>query len=241
MVDPHHVLVHPQAGHDLITVHVGPLGGDEEVDPALPVWNRQAGLGAERGLVLHPHLVVALHDHGPGRILGASPASGPVEHGVPAVGLLRVGERLQHLVLDLDGLHGPAGGLGVVSGDQRHRLAPVLDQLHGEDRLVRGLQAEGIETRDVVADEDGVDAGHGHGRADVEPGDARLRMGTPEGGAEEHAVHVEIARVEVGAVHLRDPIGSGGRLADAIPDGAGPHPGGHRPPTSASRPRRMAP
>ena len=156
VVDAHRVLVHPQAGHDLVAVYVGPLGGDVEVDTALAVGNRQAGLGAERGLVLHTHLIVALHDHGAGHVLGASPAYGPVEHGVPAVGLLRVGERLQHLVLDLDGLHRQARGLRVIGGNQRHRLAPVLDQIRGEDGLVSGLQTEGIAARDIVADEDGV-------------------------------------------------------------------------------------
>jgi hypothetical protein len=39
---------------DLLAVDVQPLGGDVEVDAALVVRHREARLGPEEGLVLHP-------------------------------------------------------------------------------------------------------------------------------------------------------------------------------------------
>ena len=79
--DARHVkanLVGPQAegGDHLFVVDVQPLGGDVEVDPADSVGNRQARLGTELSLVLHPDLVVALDHH---LAVGLLVAAGDVE------------------------------------------------------------------------------------------------------------------------------------------------------------------
>ena len=47
---------------DLVLVDVQPLRGDVEVDAALAVGHREAGLRAEERLVLHADLVLAGHD-----------------------------------------------------------------------------------------------------------------------------------------------------------------------------------
>src|SRR5262245_10370603 len=49
-----------QARRHLLAVGMEPLRGDEQVDPAVVGRYRQARLGTERGLILHPGLVVAL-------------------------------------------------------------------------------------------------------------------------------------------------------------------------------------
>ncbi len=57
-VDPHLLRLEREAGSDLVAVDVEPLRRDVDVHPALAVRNRDAGLGAEEGLVLLPQLVV---------------------------------------------------------------------------------------------------------------------------------------------------------------------------------------
>jgi hypothetical protein len=52
----------------------------------------------------------------------------------------RVGDRLEHLVVDDDPLHGPPRGLRVVGGDDRDRLALVADLVDGQHRLVGGAR-----------------------------------------------------------------------------------------------------
>jgi hypothetical protein len=54
------VLRDVEAGRDLLTVHVEPLGGHVQVDPAVLGRNGQPGFRPQRGLVLHPGLVIAL-------------------------------------------------------------------------------------------------------------------------------------------------------------------------------------
>src|ERR671910_318870 len=62
-VQPHLVVRQAQARGDLVAVLVQPLGRDPQVDTALAVGNGEPRLGAEEGLVLHPHLVGALDHH----------------------------------------------------------------------------------------------------------------------------------------------------------------------------------
>ena len=59
-VDSHHLLREAEAGGDLLAVDVQPLRGDVDVDPALAVRDREAGLRAEEGLILAAELVDAL-------------------------------------------------------------------------------------------------------------------------------------------------------------------------------------
>ena len=105
---PHHVFRHAQAGRDLRLVHVQPLGGHVQLDPAVLGGHRQAGLGPEKRLVLHADLVAAA-DHDVGLRLRVSPPDPHVPDQVPArvhrlrAGLqrgFRVGDRGQHVVVD---------------------------------------------------------------------------------------------------------------------------------------------
>ena len=51
-----------EAQSELVAVGVQPLRGDVEIDAALAVGDREARLGAEEGLVLHPDLVLTGDD-----------------------------------------------------------------------------------------------------------------------------------------------------------------------------------
>lgn len=62
------VLGQAEDGGDLAEVGVQPLRGDVQIDTAVLGGDRQAGLGAEEGLVLHAEDVLAADDHiGAGR------------------------------------------------------------------------------------------------------------------------------------------------------------------------------
>ena len=54
--------------------------------------------------------------------------------------VLGVGERLELLVVDLDPVGGAARGLGMVGGDDRHRLALVADLVERQHGLVVVLE-----------------------------------------------------------------------------------------------------
>ena len=144
MRQPHLLVREAEALGDLVAVDVQPLGGDVEVDAALAVGDREAGLGAEEGLVLHPDLVLAGDDDLGGGV-GVAVVDLQVAQDVAAqvqlrrAGVHRLlggGDRVEHVVLDLDRLDGAAGGLGVVGGDDGDRLALVADGLPGEHGLV---------------------------------------------------------------------------------------------------------
>ena len=57
-VDPHLLRPQPEARRDLVAVDVEPLRRDVDVDSALAVRNRDAGLRAEKRLILLADLVV---------------------------------------------------------------------------------------------------------------------------------------------------------------------------------------
>ena len=65
------LLVDSQARRDLLPVDVQPLGGDEQLHAAVVVGQGHARLGAHEGLILHAHLVGALHHHLAGCVLVA--------------------------------------------------------------------------------------------------------------------------------------------------------------------------
>ncbi len=123
----HLVRGHVQAGRDLRLVHVQPLGGHVQVDPAVLGGHRQAGLGAEERLVLHADLVTA-GDHEAGRRLRVSPPDPHVPDQVAArVHRIRswpqrgfgVGDRGQHLVVDRDRGGRAAGRLRMIGRDDQ--------------------------------------------------------------------------------------------------------------------------
>src|SRR5690606_11270998 len=102
----------------------------------------EAGLRGDRGGVRAADAVEALDDEVAGRV-GVAVAQRDVPDqvavGVQRLGLerlLRVGDRVEDLVLDDDGGGGHPRGVGVVGGDGGDGLAVVADHLGGEDRAV---------------------------------------------------------------------------------------------------------
>ena len=72
-VQPRQLGRQAQAGGDLALVHVQPLGGDVEVDPAVLGRHGEGRLRPQEGLVLHPDLVLGPH-HDLGRGVGIAVA-----------------------------------------------------------------------------------------------------------------------------------------------------------------------
>ena len=89
---PYLLLGKPEARRDLVAVHVQPLGGDEQVHPAVLGRHRQAGLGAEEGLVLHADLVLPGDDHR-GLEVGADPHRLVAQHVAVVVDLRAEGSK----------------------------------------------------------------------------------------------------------------------------------------------------
>ena len=212
---------------NLALVGVQPLGGDEQLHPAVAAGQRQARLGSHEGLVLHAHLVVALHDHVGGGIGVAVADPHMAEHvavGVDGRGVGRgggIGDGGQRLVVHDDGLGGQAGRLGMVGGHQRHRLAAVAHDVGGEHRLVGVLEAVGALAGDVVGCEDGPHAGDGQGGGDVDGADPGVGVRRAQRPAPQHAVGPQVGGELERSGGFRDAVGAGHALADA-PRGAGP-------------------
>jgi hypothetical protein len=243
---PHLLGRQGEGGADLLLVHVQPLGGDVQLHAAVLGRHGEAGLRAEERLVLHPHLVLAHHDDVRGRRrvtgadlevphqvplrvqVGALPAQlgdlgGGVVHLVPGrvpQRGARVGDRLQHVVVDVDAGGGQPGGLRVVGGDQRHRFALVADDVEGQHRLVGQLEPVDLLARHVVGGEHGGDAGGGQRRAGVDRADPGVGVRAAQGDPPEHVLHPEVAAVGELATDLQDAVGPLGVVAD--PAAAGP-------------------
>ena len=81
--EPHLLGRQAEARGDLVAVDVQPLRGDVEVDAAVAVGHREAGLGPEERLVLHADLVLA-GDDDVGRRLGVAVADAHVAQHVAA-------------------------------------------------------------------------------------------------------------------------------------------------------------
>ena len=235
-----------EAGGELVAVDVQPLGGDVQVDPALAVGHGQAGLGAEEGLVLHADLVLA-GDHDGGGCLLVAVADADVAQDV-AVGVERgsavghgglgVDQRVELLVVDRDQGGGPAGGLGVVGGDQGDGLALVADVLPGQDRLVGDLQAVGLAAGHVLVGEDGQDPGHGQGLGRLDRADPGPRVGAADGRAPQHPLGPQVRGVGELSLHLERPVGPARALADPAGDR---HGRGERLPRGRHRCRHVEP
>ena len=222
--DAHLLRRQVEAGRGLVAVDVQPLRGDEEVDAAVLGRHREAGLGAEEGLVLHPDLVLAAdHDLGGGlRVAVLDPhVAQQVAGRVQRVGverLLGVGDRLEHLVVDLDLGGRVAGGLGMVGGHDRHRLALVADLVEGQHRLVGDLEPVDLAAGHVLVREDGEHAADGQRRRDVDLADPRARVRAAQRGAPQHPVGPQVGRVREVALDLGDPVGAAQALADPAAD-----------------------
>ena len=230
--EPHLLRRQVERGGELVAVHVQPLGGDEQVHAAVLGRHREPGLGPEEGLVLHADLVLAGHDDVPGGVRVAvadrhvaqqvarrvQRRAGRVERA------LGIGQRLEHLVVDLDPLRRRARGLGVVGGHDRDGLALVADVLPREHGLVGDLQPVGLAAGHVLVGEHGLHAGHAQRGADLDRADLGPRMRRAQRRAPQHPVRPRIGRVGELALDLRDPVGAADALADA---GAGLGDGAH--------------
>ncbi len=227
----HQVLGQPQTCGDLTPVDVQPLRRDEQVDASVGGRHGQSALGAERRLVLHARLVVAvdpevrLHGgdvavgdvHVPQHVAEGMQAAGPwVERG------FHVDERLDRLVVDLDQGQGVPCLLDGLGRDERHRLALVAHLACGEHRLVGDLEPVGGPARDVACGEDGVDSRRGPRGRHVEPADVRRRVRGAQRQPVEQLGRREVAAVEVGAARLRGAVDPARTLAHAavLEDGA---------------------
>ena len=122
---------------------------------------------------------------------------------------LGVGERLEHLVVDLDLPGRRARGLGVVGGDERDRLALVADVLPGEHGLVLDLQAVGLAAGDVLVGEHRVHARDAQRGADLDAADPRARVRAAQRRAPQHAVGPHVGGVGELALDLGDAVGRG--------------------------------
>ena len=124
-VAPDRLIGQVEASDDLSVIDVNPLRGDVEVEATEAVGNGQAGLGAERGLVLGRRLIETFDHNGAGGIRVSSPYL-HLAKGVPAgCGHLRIGHRRQRLPFDDDGLHGTTCRLRVVGGDHGNGFTPI--------------------------------------------------------------------------------------------------------------------
>ena len=150
-----------KAGRDLLPVLVDLLAGNVEVDPAVFCRQRDARLGPQEGLVLGTRLVVAAnYEVGLGeRPVDVAVADDDVAHDI-ARGMhqsplaceryLRVADRVQNLIGDLDGLYRPARLFGLVGGDDGDGLAVVSHLVDGKHGLVCDTNAVGLATGDVL-------------------------------------------------------------------------------------------
>ena len=127
----------------------------------------------------------------------------------------RVGDRVEHLVLDHDRVGRAAGGLRVVGGDDRDGLAGVAHLVDREHRLVGELEAVGLAAGHVVVREHGGDAGDRQRRPDVDAADPRARVRAAQRGAPQHAVRPQVGRVRELAGDLGDAVRAPRAVADA--------------------------
>ena len=159
--------------------------------PSLASGTASPDSGPEERLVLHADLVGALDDHVAGRVRIAVPDAEVAEHvavGVDRRGAvdrrLGVDQRLEHLVVDLDGRAGaPAASLGVVGGHGGDRLAVEAHHVVGEHRLVGVLEAVGRVPGHVVRR-----SGRRAPRAWPVPGRCRSRRSARRGTGERRVV-----------------------------------------------------
>jgi hypothetical protein len=213
-VDPHLLGVETEARCDLVAIDVKPLGRHVDVDSALAVGDRDAGLGTEERLILLADLVDAL-DSDVRLGVGIAAADDeraddvrprvvaiPVPHG-RTVGMerlhlrrsFRIDDRLERLVLDAHRGGRATGLLGLLGRDNCDRLAVVPDPVAREDGLVVEFEPVGLRTGDVLVREHCVDARLTDRLRYVDPEDPRMRVRTPDRVPPQHPGRVEVARV----------------------------------------------
>ena len=119
---------------------------------------------------------------------------------------LRIDDRLERLVLDVDGSSRAAGLLGLIGRDDGDWLAEVAHAVDGQHRLVRELEPVRLPPPDVLVRQDRVYSAQCKRCGDVDPEDARVRVRAPHGLAPEHPGRMEVARVGELAGDLRDRV-----------------------------------
>jgi hypothetical protein len=105
---------------------------------------------------------------------------------------LGVGDRLEHLVIDLDRVGRAARLLRVVGRHQRDRLSLVAHVAPGQHRLVGDLHPVDLAPGHVLVGEHGVDAGHGKRLGDVDRPDVRAGVRAAQRGAVEHPLDAHV-------------------------------------------------
>ncbi|GAA3303267.1 hypothetical protein GCM10020295_51400 [Streptomyces cinereospinus] len=134
------------------------------------------------GGVLTADAVQALDDDLAGRVGVAVPqrdVPDQVAVGVQRLrleGLLRVGHRVEHLVLDDDGRRRHPRGVRVVGGDGGDRFAVMAYQVGGEHRAVGLAASVQRGARHVLVGDDGPHAGHLARVGGVDGHDPRVRV-----------------------------------------------------------------
>ena len=221
--EPDSVLRESEAGGDLLAVLVQPLRGDVQLDaPTVVIGDGERSLEPEERLVLHPDLVRPL-DHDLAGGIGVAAADPLMAQDVAirvdrrmraGDRLVRVEQRLEHLVRDLDGVDGPPARLRVIGGDHGDGLADEADVVGGEHRLVGTDQAVGRLARHVGCGEHGGDARHRQRLGHVDRDDARVRVRRAQGGTPHRAVDRQVRREGEAALGLDDPVRPHRRVAD---------------------------
>ena len=128
---------------------------------------------------------------------------------------LGIDDRGKRLVLDTDASRGAARLLGMLCGDERHRLTEVASAILGEDGLIRELEAIPLRSRHVLVGEHGMDSRHRQRRRDVDLHDVRVRMRAAERVAPQHPGSGQVARIRELPGDLRHAVGARNDLADA--------------------------
>ena len=218
----HLLLGKPKDVRELLLVDVQPLGRDVQVDAPLAIRDREPRLGPEGRLVLHADLVLAVDDDvGRRRLVAAADLDVAEQVAVRmqvrrprCKRLLGVDDGLQHLVLDAHRGRGPAGLLGMVGRDERHRLAPVADKIARQHGLVLDLEPVHLLAPHVLVREHCPHAGHGASLGDVDVDDPRVRVRAAHRRAPQHPLGPQVRRVGEGAAHLGAPVWAADALAD---------------------------
>ena len=118
-----------------------------------------------------------------------------------------IGQRLELLVVDLDPVGGAARGLGVVGGDDRHRLALIADLGERQHGLVVVLEPVRLAAGHVLVGQHRVHARDRQRGADLDRPDARAGMRRAQRRAPQHVLGPHVRRVGELALDLRDPVG----------------------------------
>src|SRR5712691_5677865 len=211
-----------EAGGQLFEIRMQPLGGDEEVHAA-GGRHSEARLRAQRGLVLHAGLVHALHPDVRARV-GIAVDNRDRPHDVALrmdrwrrlfERLLHVRDRAQGLVTDGDLLQRGAGQLRIFGGDDRHGLAGVAHEIHGQHRLVLDIEPEGFLAWHIGVRQHGAHSRCLEGRRRVDRHDPGMGMWAAQCRAPQHPVAAEVAGVLELALHLGYAVHPSNRLTDA--------------------------